>query len=127
MAELYPFIKHIHLTSVSISILFFIVRGGAMLVDAAWLQRKLVRILPHIIDTLLLLSAILLMVILQQYPLQQGWLTAKVIGLLCYIGFGTVALKRGKTKGVRIVALLLALASVAYIMSVAITRNPMPW
>lgn len=67
------------------------------------------------------------MVILQQYPLQQGWLTAKVIGLLCYIGFGTVALKRGKTKGVRIVALLLALASVAYIMSVAITRNPMPW
>lgn len=127
MAELYPFIKHIHLTSVSISILFFIVRGGAMLVDAAWLQRKLVRILPHIIDTLLLLSAILLMMILQQYPLQQGWLTAKVIGLLCYIGFGTVALKRGKTKGVRIVALLLALASVAYIMSVAITRNPMPW
>lgn len=127
MAELYPFIKHIHLTSVSISILFFIVRGGAMLVDAAWLQRKLVRILPHIIDTLLLLSAILLMVILQQYPLQQGWLTAKVIGLFCYIGFGTVALKRGKTKGVRIVALLLALASVAYIMSVAITRNPMPW
>lgn len=127
MAELYPFIKHIHLTSVSISILFFIVRGGAMLVDAAWLQRKLVRILPHIIDTLLLLSAILLMMILQQYPLQQGWLTAKVIGLFCYIGFGTVALKRGKTKGVRIVALLLALASVAYIMSVAITRNPMPW
>lgn len=127
MAELYPFIKHIHLTSVSISILFFIVRGGAMLVDAAWLQRKLVRILPHIIDTLLLLSAILLMVIIQQYPLQQGWLTAKVVGLFCYIGFGTVALKRGKTKGVRIVALLLALASVAYIMSVAITRNPMPW
>lgn len=49
MAELYPFIKHIHLTSVSISILFFIVRGGAMLVDAAWLQRKLVRILPTLL------------------------------------------------------------------------------
>lgn len=98
-----------------------------MLLEAQWLQKKLVKILPHVIDTILLLSAIKLMVILNQYPPEQSWLTAKIIGLICYIGFGIVALKRGKTKTVRIGAFLLALASVGYILSVAITRNPIPF
>jgi len=127
MSEYYPLIKHLHLTSVTLSILFFMVRGAGMLVDAQWLQKKLVRVLPHIIDTILLASAIALTIILSQYPLQQDWLTAKVIGLVLYIGLGTIALKRGKTKAVRITAFMLALCSIAYILSVAITHNAIPW
>ncbi len=127
MSEYYPLIKHLHLTSVTLSILFFMVRGTGMLVDAEWLQKKLVRVLPHIIDTILLASAIALTIILSQYPFAADWLTAKVIGLFLYIGFGTIALKRGKTKTIRISAFILALCSVGYILSVAITRNAMPW
>ena len=127
MSEYYPLIKHLHLTSVTLSILFFMVRGAGMLVDAKWLQKKLVRVLPHIIDTILLASAIALTIIVSQYPFAVDWLTAKVIGLVLYIGFGTIALKRGKTKIIRISAFLLALCSVGYILSVAITHNAMPW
>ena len=127
MSEYYPLIKHLHLTSVTLSILFFMVRGAGMMVDAEWLQKKLVRVLPHIIDTILLASAIALTIILSQYPFVEDWLTAKVIGLFLYIGFGTIALKRGKTKTIRITAFMLALCSVAYILSVAITHNAVPW
>ena len=127
MSEYYPLLKHLHLTSVTLSILFFMVRGAGMLADANWLQKKLVRVLPHIIDTILLASAIALTIILSQYPFATDWLTAKVIGLILYIGFGTIALKRGKTKTIRVSAFILALCSVAYILAVAITHNAMPW
>lgn len=127
MSEFYPLIKHLHLTSVTLSILFFLIRGAGMLIDAQWLQKKLVRVLPHIIDTILLTSAIALTIILSEYPLQQNWLTAKVIGLILYIGLGTIALKRGKTKAIRVTAFILALCSVTYILSVAITHNAIPW
>jgi uncharacterized membrane protein SirB2 len=127
MAELYPIFKHLHLTSVGLSILFFLARGAGMLVDAGWLQKKLVRIAPHIIDTILLVSAILLTISISQYPLQENWLTAKVVGLILYIAFGTIALKRGKTKTIRVAAFALALLTLAYIVSVAITHTAMPW
>ncbi|WP_293266598.1 SirB2 family protein [Neptunomonas sp.] len=127
MSELYPIIKHIHLTSVTLSILFFIVRGAGMLFDAQWLQKKLIKVLPHIIDTILLISAIALTFAINQYPFQADWLSAKVVGLILYIVLGTVALKRGKTKAIRISAFVLALLCITYILSVAITHNATPW
>jgi uncharacterized membrane protein SirB2 len=55
----------------------------------------------------------------------RGWLWAKVIALLVYIGLGTIALKRGRTRGVRIAAFAGALATFAYIVSVAIAKSPL--
>lgn len=78
-------------------------------------------------DTALLASAIVLAVMLQQYPFAQGWLTAKVIGLMVYIGLGTIALRRGKTRCARIAAWLAAQAVFFYIVAVALTRNPLPF
>ncbi len=85
------------------------------------------RIVPHVIDTILLASAIALAVMLRQYPLVHGWLTAKVFGLLFYIGLGMVALRRGKTRGTRIAAWFSAQAVFFYIVAVALTRNPLPF
>ncbi len=90
------------------------------------LRRKLVRILPHIIDTVLLASAIALLFKIQQYPLSHPWLTAKVVALVAYIILGTYALKRGGTKKVRIRALIGAYAVFFYIAAVALTRDPLP-
>jgi len=56
-----------------------------------------------------------------------GWLTAKVMGLLAYIGLGMVALKPGRPRGVRLLAFVAALAAFAYIVSVALTKNPLGW
>lgn len=69
--------------------------------DIALLQQCWVRILPHLIDTVLLASALTLVFWSGQYPFQQSLLTAKLLALLVYIALGTVALKRGKTPVVR--------------------------
>lgn len=91
------------------------------------LQRAWVKVLPHVIDTVLLASAVALALMSQQYPLVNGWLTAKIVGLLFYIGLGTIALKRGKTRQTRVAAWLAAQVVFFYIVAVALTRRPLPW
>lgn len=118
-------LKHLHMTFAVLSGAFFLLRGIWMLSGSTLLQRRWVRIAPHIIDTLLLASAVVLAVWSSQYPLQQPWLTAKVIALVAYIGLGTVALKRGSTPQVRGIAFVAALACFGYILAVAVTKNPL--
>ncbi|MFT4631445.1 MAG: putative membrane protein SirB2 [Candidatus Pseudothioglobus sp.] len=122
---LYSATYFVHLTCVMLSISFFLVRGVWMLTDSSMLAYKFTKIAPHVIDTLLLGSAITLLFIIGQYPFINHWLTAKLIGLVVYIVLGTIAIKRGKTKGQRSVALVAALITFGYILSVAIRRDPM--
>lgn len=96
-----------------------------MMAGSSMLQKKWVKILPHVNDTLLLVCAIVLCVMLQQYPLQQNWLTVKLFALIVYIILGVIALKRGKTKAIRIAAFVAALGAYFFTMSVARTHNPM--
>jgi uncharacterized membrane protein SirB2 len=120
----YLVLKHLHLTCVALSGFGFAVRGIWMIGDSAMLTRRWVRVAPHVIDTLLLGSAIALAVSSSQYPFVESWLTAKVIGLLVYILCGTLALKRAKSKATRAAFLVAAMLAFAYIVSVALTRSP---
>ncbi len=119
-------LKLVHVTAVALSGAGFVLRGVWMLRDSPLLRARLTRILPHIVDTVLLGSAILLSLRLYQYPFTHGWLTAKVLALLLYIVLGTMALKRGRTRQTRIVSFVLALLTFIYILAVAVTRNPFP-
>ncbi len=120
---MYYAIKHLHVTCVVLSAAGFLLRGLWMVTGSPLLQHRLTRVLPHIIDSLLLLSAIALAVLIQQYPFAAGWVTAKVFGLLAYILLGTIALKRGRTMGMRVAAFIAALLVYAWIVSVALTKN----
>lgn len=120
---MYYLIKNLHVTCVVLSAAGFLLRGTWMLTGNALLQHRLTRLLPHLVDSTLLLSAITLAVMIGQYPFSAGWVTAKVIGLLAYILLGTVALKRGRTLGVRVAAFVAALLVYAWIVSVALTKN----
>lgn len=122
----YLALKHLHLTCVALSGLGFCLRGAWMLAESPRLKQRLPRVLPHLIDTLLLASALSMAWLSGQYPFVQGWLTAKFFGLLAYIGFGIMALKRGRTRALRARYFVLALTSYAYIVSVALTRSPLP-
>ncbi len=117
--------KHIHMLCAVISIVGFVVRGALRIANAGVLQRKWIRIAPHVIDTVLLLSAIGLMVSIQQYPFVNGWLTAKFIGLLVYIFLGVVTMRIAKTQPVRVLAYLLAIATFGYIAAVAMAKTPL--
>lgn len=120
---IYLLLKHLHVTCVVITGAGFLLRGMWMLTDSPHLNRRWVKVAPHVIDTLLLASAIALVVLTHQLPWEQSWVLAKILGLLAYIGFGMVALRRGRTKALRIATWLAALGSFAYIVSVALTRS----
>ena len=118
----YFFIKNLHIASVVLSGCLFLLRGIWMLRESTMLQQRWVKIIPHIVDTLLLTSAIIMMIMSGQYPFAQDWLTAKLLALFAYIGLGTMALC-GKAKAVRMWAFIAALAVFIYIGSVAITKQ----
>ena len=122
----YSTLKAVHIVSGAASYALFWLRGVWMMRGSARLQSGWVKVLPHVIDTVLLASAIALAVMLRQYPLQAPWLTAKVSGLVVYIVLGTVALKRGRTRGMRVAAWIAAQAVFVYIVSVAVTKSPWP-
>jgi uncharacterized membrane protein SirB2 len=120
----YLLLKQVHIACAALSITGFAARGILMLRDSPWLNFRLVRIVPHVVDTVLLASAIALVWQSRQYPFAQSWLTAKVIALVVYVLLGTMALKRARGKPARALAFFLALGTALYIVSVALTRNP---
>ncbi len=115
--------KHIHLTFVALSLLGFVLRGIWMMKDSPLLQAKLTKILPHVIDTVLLVSAVILAVQLGFKPGEQPWLQAKIIGLLFYIILGVVALKPKYAKPIRIGAWVAALVVFAFIAAAAVSKS----
>lgn len=119
----YAALKLIHVGSAILSISGFVARGVLMLRGSQLLDARFVKIAPHVVDTVLLSSAIALAWLTGQYPLVQPWLTAKVVALLVYIVLGVVALRRGSTQRVRATAFVFALCTVLYIVCVAITRQ----
>jgi uncharacterized membrane protein SirB2 len=120
----YPSLKLVHQTTVVVSVCGFILRGAGSLCSAAWARGRAAKTLPHIIDTVLLLSAVALAWSLRLNPFVTPWLLAKIVGLVVYIGLGTIALRPGRPLWLRSAAWLLALATVGYIASVAITKSP---
>lgn len=121
----YLVLKYLHVSCVVVSGSGFFLRGLWMLSESAVLKQRWVKVVPHLIDTVLLGSAVTMLAISAQSPFAQGWLTAKLIGLVVYILFGMMALKRGRSKKVRAVFFVAALAAFAYIVSVALTRSPL--
>lgn len=121
---MYWFLKSLHISAVAVSGALFLLRANWMLRDSAMLRRRWVRVLPHAVDTVLLSAALGLLAVLHLNPFAQPWLTAKLLALLGYIVFGSVALKRGRTRRVRMAALFVAIALFAYMVGTAVTRNP---
>lgn len=123
----YLLLKHVHVTCVALSGIGFALRGFWMLRASPLLGHRLTRVAPHLIDTLLLGSALSMAWMSGQYPFALDWLTAKFFGLLAYIVLGALALKRARRRQTRAGCFVLALGAYAYIVSVALTRNPWPW
>ena len=120
-------IKLIHVSCAAISISGFFYRGLLKFYAPQRLQRKWLKITPHVIDTLLLVSAIILMVQGALYPTTQPWVLAKLILLVLYIGLGLMTLRFAKTRRQALISFVLAILCFAYIVAVALTRQPWPF
>ena len=120
----YAVLKHNHQWAAALSFAGFFARGIGMLGDAGWVARRPAKTLPHVVDTVLIASAIWLAWMLRLSPADAPWLAAKLVGLLLYIALGMVALRFGRTKGIRAIAWIAALLTFGYIVSVALTKSP---
>ena len=118
-------LKGIHMVLAYVTVVGFIVRGTWALIDSPLRERKWVKIAPHVIDTLLLAAGVAMVVTMSLSPLS-GWLAAKLVGLLCYIGFGVLTMRATNTR-LQMLGFVGALVSVAYIFAVAMSRQAWPF
>jgi uncharacterized membrane protein SirB2 len=122
----YPTLKYLHASSAFVSLALFLTRGLWMMATPERLQQRWAKVVPHVVDTVLLASAIAL--VWQLGGLEalraQSWLMAKIVALLAYIVLGSIALKRGRTQRIRVAAFLAAIAVFGYIVSVAVAKSP---
>ena len=118
-------LKNFHIMLAYLTTLGFVVRGIWAIIDSPMREQKWVRVVPHVIDTLLLLIGVT-MVFSIGASFTDGWLTAKLLGLLGYIGFGVVTL-RATSKPVKVAGFFAALACVGYMFAVAFSRSPLPF
>lgn len=121
----YILLKHAHMSLAAASASLFLVRAMWMLAGSPMLSRGWVKRVPHLVDSLLLASAIALAWWAGLSPASSPWLGAKIGALAAYIVLGSIALKYGKTRLARLAALAAALACLAYIATTAVTKNPL--
>ena len=125
MAEYYLFLRHAHIGFVIASVTLFAIRGGLMLAGSPHVHAGVLRYTSYTIDTMLLTAALMLTSVIHQYPFATGWLTMKVGLLVVYVVLGSIALKRGRTQRVRVIAFVAALLTVAFLYSVARAHHPL--
>ncbi|MCK0511290.1 SirB2 family protein [Aromatoleum buckelii] len=120
---MYAAIKHLHILCAMLSGSGFLLQGVWMMRRSPLLDHRATRVVPHVIDTVFLASAITLAALSAQYPFVAPWVTAKVIGLVVYVVLGYIALRGGPTMRIRVFALVCALLVFSWIVSVALTKN----
>lgn len=125
MIEFYQEIRWVHIAAVMLSGSVFVLRAVATNAGAMWAMAAPLRYLTYTVDTVLLTAALMLATILRQYPFVHGWLTVKVLLLVLYIGLGTFALKRGRTRAIRIGCAVAAVLVFALIITVARAHHPL--
>lgn len=121
---MYEIVKHTHLTAIALSVLLFLVRFVLNALQSPMAQKKWLKIVPHIVDTVLLITVVTLCILLKQYPFVDAWVTEKLLALVMYIFMVTLALKLGRNGFMRGVGLVGALCSIAYAGMVAVSKQP---
>jgi uncharacterized membrane protein SirB2 len=114
-------IKMFHLIFILLSIVSFVGRVILAQMDSEMLEQKWVKIGPHIVNTLLLITGFTLVFQGGWLSGEYGWIVAKIIALLGYVGLGTLAIKSQGT--LRWQAFAGAMACFVYIAIVAVSKQ----
>ncbi len=124
---MYATMKTLHAALALLTIAGFLLRGLWMFSGSALLKHRVTRVLPHIIDTMFLLTGIYLLFQLGGVTLVQPWMLCKLAGLVAYIGIAAYALKGSGTPAIKAIAFVTALAVFAYAYGVSVSRSPASW
>ncbi|VAW89419.1 hypothetical protein MNBD_GAMMA18-175 [hydrothermal vent metagenome] len=124
---IYEVIKYIHIGCVFLSLLGFCLRSCFLLFNPEKLSQRWLKYPPHIIESLLLLSALAMLPLIGQYPFVDSWLTAKFMAMLLYIGVAGYTLRATHTFKLKLVYILLSLSIFLYIVGVAVFHDYSSW
>ena len=111
------------MTLALLSVALFTLRFAWLLMNSAQLDKKWVKIAPHVIDTLLLVIGVLMAVKLSINPMEQLWLGEKILAVLAYIFTGYYTLKLAKNNMMRVIGFLGALGWIMLIVRLAMTKQ----
>lgn len=125
MTEYYLVLRNVHIGCAIATIALFVLRGTLMMANSPRRHGPALRYLPHAVDTVLLTTALMLTTVIRQYPFSTGWLTMKVALLVAYVVLGSIALRRGRTRAIRVAAFAAALATIGFLVSVARVHHPL--
>jgi len=120
-------VKYLHVALVLLTFMSFSSRVYWMYVDSSLLQNRAVKIVPHVIDTLLLLSGLAMAIMYYGAFYRQPWLLLKLLCVVIYIILGMVALKSGKTRAIRLTAATGAWLVFFYIIYIAWKNAVIPF
>ncbi|EGH4697590.1 SirB family protein [Salmonella enterica] len=119
----------LHLICVALSVSLFVARYWWRYCGHALAAARWTRIVPPVIDTLLLLSGIGLIVKTHILPFTElgSWLTEKLFGVIIYIVLGFIALdyRQARSQQTRFIAFPLALVVLYIIIKLATTKIPL--
>jgi len=121
----YVYLKLLHISLVLASGALFAWRGVAVLSGRSWGMARSVRYASYGLDTALLLAGVGLWLMLGLNPLREWWLGTKLGLLLLYIVLGSLALKRARSRRMRLACFVAALACYAFMLSVARFHHPL--
>jgi uncharacterized membrane protein SirB2 len=125
MTDYYFALRTVHIACAMLTITLFTFRGLLMVAGSQLHRNMVLRIVPVAVDTVLLTTALMLTTVVRQYPFSTGWLTMKVLLLVAYVALGSVALRPGRTRRMRIAAFVAALVTVTFLVTVARTHSPL--
>jgi uncharacterized membrane protein SirB2 len=121
----YVLLKQVHMAFALVSITGFVLRWSWSMTGSCLTQTRLIKTVPHVVDTLFLASGVALIFTIHQYPFTTSWLTAKITGLLAYIVLGMMAMSPKVPRAWQVTSFLAAVSTYAWIVSVALSKSPL--
>lgn len=121
---MYADVRATHIAFAIISIALFMLRGGFSVLIEKPLTHRAWKVMPHIVDTLLLSLGIWLAVMLRLNPLHVSWLGVKLLCVLGYIVLGVLAFRMQRPRWLRIALFIVAILLFGFIVSIALLHSP---
>ncbi|MCC5879616.1 MAG: SirB2 family protein [Idiomarina sp.] len=115
-------VKNLHMATAVFTVTLLLLRLGLDVINRPGWRNTLLKRLPHVNDTLLLASAIFLLVVTGWNPFQHFWLGVKLLLVVGYIVTGWFALRLTMRARFRAMAAILALVQMCVIFVLATTK-----
>jgi len=123
---LYVLLKFGHVSCVVISGSLFIYRFTRLNRQPDRPLPKVLKILPHINDTVLLACAVGMLFVAHINPITTPWLSAKILALIAYIVIGAICMRSQPGSRQQTLSFVAAISVFAYILLVGLGKQVIP-